>query len=198
MTAPCLVLLHSPLDTPRRWEGVAAELRRRGGRSLRAEITDDDQPPYAARYVARASLEIADAAPEPPLVLVADGAAGPLVPHVGAAQRAAHRHVSGYLLVDALLPQPGTPTREELLAAQCPGSDEQAGAERSRPREFFTDPLPMVQDWPDAPCGYLATVPSSASCARLARLRGWSVTDGTGGSDPAALARELEELAAGL
>ncbi|QBI56529.1 hypothetical protein [Streptomonospora litoralis] len=136
-------------------------------------------------------------------MLAAWGAAGPLLPQIGAARRAAHRPVAGYLLVDSLLPQPGSRTREDLRAAQL--GDEAAERDaappaRESPPEFYTEQLPMAADWPDAPCGYLNTGAGPAACARLARMRGWPVLDRseaaprTGGAGAAALADDLLEL----
>ncbi|MFC4563688.1 hypothetical protein ACFO4E_17630 [Nocardiopsis mangrovi] len=167
-----VVLLHSPLFTAAQWGGLPGDLRALGAHVTVPEITDDDRPPYAARYIARASLEIAEHAPGGPLLLVAAGAAGPLLPGIGAARRAAHRPPAGYVLIDALLPQPGAATREALHAAQAaphapsapadaavPAPGHPAGAAatapRPRPAGFYTEQLPSVADWPDAPCGYL-------------------------------------------
>lgn len=46
-----------------------------------------------------------------------------------------------------------------------------------RPREldFFTEPLPVPEDWPDAPCSYLQLSDAGAAAARTAELRGWNV-----------------------
>ncbi len=113
-------------------------------------------PPEAGpRYVAGAALRIGAADPRAPLVLVAYGAAGPALPALGGAQRAAHRMVGAYVFVDAELPVP-------------------AG------------------DWPDAPCGYLATSPGDPRLD-AARLRAWR-TSGTGAAEPAGLASALLEL----
>ncbi|GAA1979934.1 hypothetical protein GCM10009799_01320 [Nocardiopsis rhodophaea] len=182
MSAVTLVLLHDPAFTPERWGHMPARLAEHGARVVLPTIDDADRPPYAARYIARAALEIADAAPATPLLLVAEGAAGPLVPQIGAAQRAAHRHVAGYVLLDAWLPQPGTPTRAELVAAQTRAADTPVTPEPRRPPGFSTEPLPLVQDWPDAPCGYLLTDERYAACARLASLRDWPVAEARGGS----------------
>ncbi|MDT0301821.1 hypothetical protein [Streptomonospora wellingtoniae] len=181
-------------------------LRGRGAHADLAEITDDDGPPYAARYIARAALEIRRLAPPSPVVLAARGAAGPLLPQIGAAQRAAHRPVAAYLIADSLLPQHGSHSRAELRAAQLgdgaadPGA---AGAERERPPGFYTEALPMAADWPDAPCGYLLTGGGPAACARLAGLRGWPVLDRSDAGAPgsgadAALAAGLLDLLAML
>ncbi|UOE22138.1 hypothetical protein NI17_018715 [Thermobifida halotolerans] len=183
-----MVLLHSPLGTAADWGSLPHDLAERGAEVVVAEVTDDDRPPYASRYVARAALEIAAADPAGPLLLVASGAAGPLLPAIAAAQRAAHRAVAGYVLVDALVPQPGTPTRAELSAAQ------QHLDPPVRPPGFFTEPLPMTADWPDAPCGYLRTGDAYAHPARLAELRSWPVRHTAGRP----LAEELLALAAEL
>ncbi|MFW5415164.1 hypothetical protein J0910_00630 [Nocardiopsis sp. CNT-189] len=155
-------------------------------------------PPYAARWVAAASLRIAAAAPENPL-LVAVGEAGPLAAAIGAAQRAAHRPPAGYVLVDALMPAPGGTTRDELRAAQNPqgaqgteDGDAEPLAGPQAPPGYRTEPLPQVSDWPDAPCGYLLTDPRHAPTARLAGMRGWPVADATApGTDPAAALADL-------
>ncbi|GAA4895334.1 hypothetical protein [Streptomonospora salina] len=173
-----------------RGSGVHADL---------AEITDDDQPPYAARYIARAALEIRRHAPPAPVVPVAHGEAGPLLPQIGAALRAAHRPVGGYLFIDALLPQPGSRTRTELRSAQLGAGEpvpQAPGPARERPAAFAAEPLPMATDWPDAPCGYLRTGDGPAAGPRLARLRGWPALDrsGTGTAGPELVAAGLVEL----
>ncbi|MFB9838104.1 hypothetical protein ACFFNX_38670, partial [Actinoallomurus acaciae] len=69
MTPGTLVLLHSPLTTASAWGALPAAL---GAYDVVVpEIADDDRPPYAGRYVARAALEITAAGARPPLVLVA-------------------------------------------------------------------------------------------------------------------------------
>ncbi len=60
-----------------------------------------------------------------------------------------------------------------------------ATSRRPRTLDFFTEALPHPDDWPDAPCGYLSTAPSSAIAARLARARGWPVVEHPSGPFPA-------------
>ncbi|RCV51367.1 hypothetical protein [Marinitenerispora sediminis] len=202
MIASGVVLLHSPLADARVWGALPERLAARAGRPTTVvvpAVEDDDRPPYAARYVARAALEITRADPAAPVLLVAAGSAGPLLPAIGAAQRAAHRRVAGYLLADALLPQPGRVSRADLAAAQtpehAPAAPDATGA-ATRPPEFFTEPLPTAADWPDAPCGYLLTDPRYARCARLAELRGWPVVTAERDGGPDAAAAAMLELAA--
>ncbi|WP_017599153.1 hypothetical protein [Nocardiopsis lucentensis] len=188
------VLLPPPLGRPSRLPHLAERLVDRGVTPIRPETGGDETPPHAARYVARASMEINRlVAAASPVALVGEGDAGPLVGAVGAAQRAAHRPVFGYVLVDALLPQPGSPTRAELERAQSPEGAVGDGGEGRRsdePSAYRSERLPMVADWPDAPCGYLLTDPSRAHVARLARMRGWTVRE----TAPEEAAEALREL----
>ncbi len=120
MADPLLVLLHSPLTGPRAWGWLPAELRAAGRETVAVEVTEDDRPPYAQRYVASAALQIARAAGPQPVVLVAHSWAGPLLPQIGFARRSARAPVAGYVFCDASLPRPGTPTRLELLEFEDP------------------------------------------------------------------------------
>jgi hypothetical protein len=187
MTPGTLILLHSPLTTASAWGPLPAELG--AYEVVVPEVADDDRPPYGGRYVARAALEIMAAGARSPVVLVAHGAAGPLLPPIGAAQRAAHRFVGAYVFVDALLPG-GSATGY--------GEDEvPAGVTlRARGADFFAEGPPMPQDWPDAPCGYLHTSARHDDQARQARMRGWPVAEHPAGhfaavEDPAGTARAL-------
>lgn len=189
MTPGTIVLLHSPLTTASAWGDLPAALT--GHRVVVPDITDDDRPPYAARYVARAALEITAAAPEPPILLIAHSGAGPLLPAIGAAQRAAHRLVGGYVFLDATLPGPAQTTRLDQLKTHAPDFEQFLDAGntfpdyppppgitlRPRAKDFFTEQLPMPQDWPDAPCAYLRTSAAYEADARQAKMRGWPVAE---------------------
>ena len=203
-------------------------LREHGFSVVVPEVGDDDRPPFAQRYVARAALEIA-AAPEVTaagdasgVTLVAHSGAGPLLPAIGAAQRAAHRRVHGYVFADAGLPPVGSLTRMALLprdqademdrlfadGGTFPDWPPPPGLEhalRPRGRDFFTEPLPMPQDWPDAPCGYLRWSTAYGDDARQAAHRGWPVLAYTGAddhlaahTDPHGTAAALTELLAAM
>ena len=60
-----------------------------------------------AHWVAHNAIAIAEAQPERPVLLVASGAAGSLLPALGFSQRASRRPVAGYVVVDGSLPKPG-------------------------------------------------------------------------------------------
>jgi hypothetical protein len=162
MTPGTLVLLAGPAGPG--WSGVADLLREYGRDVL--EVGPGSAGPQ--RYVASAALAIRGAEPEPPLLLVARGAAGPLLPLLAAAQRAAHRAVGGYVVVDADL-------TVDRAAGRKPG--EQAA--------------PV--DWPDAPCGYLRVRPEYDGQARIAGLRGWPVGRAES-DDDRAVADAIQEL----
>lgn len=197
MTPGTLVLLHSPLTTASAWGSLPAAL---GAYDVVVpEVTGDDRPPYAGRYVAHAALEIAAARVRPPLVLVAHGDAGPLLPPIGAAQRAAHRLVGAYVFLDAELPRPVRAGRSGHTAEEVP-----AGVTlRSRGADFFAEEPPMAPDWPDAPCGYLRTSAGRERQAGQARLRGWPVIEYLVGhfaaaQDPTGTAGALSALMSAL
>jgi hypothetical protein len=99
MTPGTLVLLGSPLPG-----GLADALR---AQDLHVVVPNPAADPASGpRFVAGAALGISAAAAQPPLVLIGYGSAGPLIPAVAAAQRAAHRLVGGYVFIDAELPTP--------------------------------------------------------------------------------------------
>lgn len=207
MTPGTLVLLHSPLTTASAWDSLAGALG--AHHVVVPEVTDDDRAPYAGRYVARAALEITAAGVRPPVVLVGHGGAGPLLPALGGAQRAAHRLVGGYVFLDADLPGPPRASRRDLIRSEdagiTPDWEQPPASVTLRPRgdEFFTEELPMAQDWPDAPCGYLRTSVTYAGQAGQAEMRGWTVFEHLVGhfaavEDPDGTAVALAALIAAL
>ena len=175
MTPGTLVLLHAPNAGAGSWGDLPEMLRSYGLDVVAPDVPDATGP----RYIALVSLTVTATDPAAPLVLVAHGAAGPLLPGIALAQRAAHRPVGGFVFVDADLPRP--------LHLHGEGS----------PHEE----LPMPPDWPEAPCGYLRTHSDRTGSSghdeavREARLRGWPVTEH---EPPVAVAQSLSELVAVL
>jgi pimeloyl-ACP methyl ester carboxylesterase len=206
-----VVLAHSPLTDATAWGALPYVLRARGREVVVLDITDDDGPPFASRYVARAALQALDALGGAPAVLVGHSGAGYLLPLLGAARRAARARVSAYLFLDAGLPPARPTSRLELLRVEvgdaAPDLSVQLGAHladggtypdwtdedlraeitddstraalvrsiRPRGEAFFTEPVPVAPDWPDAPCGFLQLSSSYDGPARQASLRGWPV-----------------------
>lgn len=206
--ATSVALIHSPFTSAVAWGGAPAALRAKGFTVLVPEVLDDDEPPYASRFVARVSQQLQIEAPAQRLVLVGHGGAGPLLPQIAFGRHASGTPVDGYVFVDAQLPRTlKSATRLDLLEADDPVScatlsqqladgarvpdwtdaDLQDvlpdGIDRAlllaglRPRsmDFFTEPLPVPEDWPDAPCAYIQLSDTYAGAARTAELRGWNV-----------------------
>jgi hypothetical protein len=224
MTPGTLVLLHSPLTTVVAWGALPDALRSYGLDVLAPDIPAQDRPPYAGRYVAQVALAIAGRPGPRPLILVAHSAAGPLLPSIAAAQRAAHRQVGGYVFIDAGVPAQGETTRLQQVRMDLPRDEADrietllegggrfpdhrppAGLEdalRPHGRDFFTEPLPPAWDWPDAPCGYLRTSVAYERHARQARMRDWPVIERDSGhfaawADPHGTAEAIRELVAAM
>ena len=116
-----IALVHSPLTGPAAWGRLPGVLRDRGHDVAVVDVQDDDTPPYAARFVARAALQVRDAAADRPVVLVGHSGAGYLLPLLGAARRAARSPVRGYLFVDAGLPPSRPASRRDQLRTEDPG-----------------------------------------------------------------------------
>ncbi|SEF15970.1 hypothetical protein [Jiangella alba] len=173
-----------------------------------------ERRPYAVSWLADAARRLLAATPASPRVLVAHGTAGPLLPALARAQRAAGRRVGGYVFADATLPRPGAPSHLDLLRAADGAAADAAhdvlhgtgavwppDAEHPGDHDFWTERLPPAPDWPDAPCGYLhtgAAVPGVGPgdfWARSAAARGWPVHTLSGGEDvTAALAATIAAL----
>ncbi|NVI88949.1 hypothetical protein [Actinomadura sp. BRA 177] len=170
MTPGTVVLLHAPGATAASWGDLPEMLRSYGLDVVAPDVPDATGP----RYIARVSLTITATDPVVPLVLVAHGAAGPLLPGLSLAQRAAHRPIAAFVFVDADLPRRG--------------QHDHAAPE---------DTLPTAPDWPEAPCGYLRTHSDGthAEARREAHLRGWQVIDH---EPPSTVAQSLSELIAEL
>jgi hypothetical protein len=214
------VLIHSPVTGPMVWSAVAAELRRRGRTAAVPELVDcGGLRPYWQDF-AEAAAEALEAA-EAPALLVAHSGAGLLLPAIA---RSGERRISGYLFVDAALPSPGR-CQLDILPEQIQASL-QAGRRfpdwsdgdleevvpdwgtrhrllkslRPRGLDFFAEELPVVSDWPDAPCAYLLLSEGYRESWAEARRLGWPTSTLAGGHfhmlvDPGAVADRLCQLA---
>lgn len=115
LPAPVVVLVHSPLTGPAAWGSMPEVLRGRGLGVVVVDVQDDSAPPYAAKFVARAALQVRAAVGTEPVVLVGHSGAGYLLPLLGAARRAGRAPVRAYVFLDAGLP-PAAPTSRLELA----------------------------------------------------------------------------------
>lgn len=217
------VLVHSPLTGPDVWSLVAVELRAAGRTALTPSLVDSGGlRPYWQDHAESVGEELAELDPVRAVVLVAHSGAGQLLP---AAAQASGRRVSGYVFVDAGLPAPGR-SRLDGMPEELRWHLERGGrfpewthgdlahvlpdpARRRRllaqlqPRgmDFFGEELPIVPDWPDAPCAYLLFSPYYRAAAEEARLLGWPCQELPAGHfhmlvDPAGVATAITCLAA--
>jgi hypothetical protein len=207
VTPNSYALLHSPLTGPGAWGQLPILLRESGHGTVVINVHDDDEAPFAERYLTRAAAQISTTQPAPPMIFVAHSGAGPLLPPVAASVSDDQGPPGGYVFLDAGIPRTGNPSRLDLLREEDEGlateflDSLEAGARfpmwtvdeltdivpnlqdrvdlvkslRPRGRDFFTEPLPPLDDWPDAPCGYLRTSAAYDHWVRVAEQRGWPV-----------------------
>ena len=132
--------------------------------------------PYWRQHAAAVQHGLATVPTERPLVLVGHSGAGPLLPIV---RQSATQRVLRYLFVDADLPHPGKSRLDEIrmsapeFAAEL--ERELLAELHPRPLAFFTEALPDVPGWPDAPCGYVLFSQAYEAAAEQALSAGWPV-----------------------
>jgi hypothetical protein len=100
------VPLYDVADTA---DGLLDDPACRGIRVLSPSVADppaeDDARTRRAHWVAHLAIALATGGSLAPVLLVVDGTAGELAPALGFSQKAARRAVSGYVLIDALVPR---------------------------------------------------------------------------------------------
>lgn len=206
-----VVLVPGPVDPPDWWSDPAGELVAAGHHVVAPQLAVE-APPYAVSWVAAAARPLHASDVPTPIVLVGRGTAGPLLPTLARTQRAARRHIGGYVFVDAALPRAGVQTHLDLLRAADPDAAETVhdalhggtapdlvDHPLAADHGFWTEQLPPAIDWPDSPCAYVRTgapepaIGSAEWWARSAAQRGWLV-DESGGELSTVLADVLDRL----
>jgi len=224
------VLIPSPLCGPATWEPVAAALGRRGIATTIPALRDGDPTlPYWRQHTATAAAALANLPPDARPLLVAHSGAGPLLPAIRQAwgrpvsgyifADAGLPHPGRSRLDEIAQTVPGlavTLHAELAAGARYPDWDDAAlrplipdPARRAatlaelcpRPLAFFTETLPLIADWPDAPCAYLRFSAAYDAHAAAARARGWPTRTFDAEHfhqlvDPGAVAEALFALAA--
>lgn len=226
-----IVLIPSPLLGPYSWSLVHHELAQRGWDALVSVDLHDPvgRQPCWRRTVGGVEATLRDSEEERSVVLVAHSGAGPLLPAIGAIVQqpiAAYLFVDaglpsgGTSRLEAIATEDAT-SAAELGAALDAGrrfpawTDKDLGQLvpepdrrqalldelRPRGRDYWTEELPDVSGWPDAPCGYLTFSPPYLSAAEHARRAGWPVRHLPAGHfhqlvDPSAVADALVDLLA--
>jgi Alpha/beta hydrolase family len=198
------VLVHSPLVGPLTWATVADELHKRGMQAIAPALPDSGKntPPYWKHHAEAVVTAAKSIPPDQAVVLVAHSGAGVLLPAI---REAMVRPVAGYLFVDALLPRNNMsrldlfeskaaveefrraavngllPTwTEDNLREHIPDDDlrHRFVAElRPLPLAVYEEPIPVFEDWPDAPCGYVLFSPVYKPLAEEAREEDWSYAE---------------------
>jgi len=217
-----IVLIHSPLVGPFTWSLVTKPLQAEGFDVLVSVLRDTREvpAPYWQQHALSVQQSLASVRRGRPLVLVGHSGAGPLLPVL--AETAGHP-VEAYLFVDAGLPHPGKTQLEELpeeLRQLLTGgepfpnwSDEDLREElpdrhirqqvlaemQPRSLDFFTETIPDVPGWPDAPGGYLLFTPGYLPYLEQAQRAGWPSRTIPAGHfhmlvDPVAVAAALVDL----
>ena len=115
MTPNTYVLLHSPLTGPVGWGRLPTLLRRQGYDVVVINVQDDDEAPFADRYVRRAAAQTSAAISTLRTVFVAHSGAGPLLPAIARSLPDGQRPPAGYVFLDAGIPRAGNPSRLDLL-----------------------------------------------------------------------------------
>jgi hypothetical protein len=115
--AATFVLIHSPLVGPRTWPLVAKSLEDRAVETIIPALScSEHERPYWEQHASEVSASLESTLPDTPLVLVNHSGAGPIVPAI---RQRSNRNVTGYIFVDAGIPQDGL-SRLDLMALESP------------------------------------------------------------------------------
>jgi hypothetical protein len=201
----CFVLVHSPLVGPLTWSRVAQQLRSQKIEARVPELSDgsDGAVPYWKRHAEPVVETLQAIPPDVPIILTAHSGAGPMLPAIRSASGvrvAAYLFVDagipmdGYSRLDLMaLESPDWAqgfrqylesggsfpdwTDDQLRDLLPDGELRQRLLAEMRPRklDFFTEPIPVFDGWPDAPCGYIQLSPAYDFAFRQAQSNGWSV-----------------------
>jgi hypothetical protein len=222
-------LIHSPFVGPLTWKFVAQVLEAQNYRTIIPTLSDDpgDARPFWEQHANAAAHAINSLKLHDRCVLVGHSGAGPLLPIIGSQLKVP---VVAYLFVDAGLPQPLSRLemiRVELperageleqflksgglyprwsdadLRALIPNEIlRQQVLKDIRPRAlpFFTEALPVPEEWDTTPCGYVQFSAGYTIPANTARAQEWPVLEFKAGHfhmmvDPSSVANVLLQLA---
>jgi pimeloyl-ACP methyl ester carboxylesterase len=197
------VLIHSPLVGPLTWSLVAHQMRQRSLDVIVPVLKDspDSGKPYWEQHAESVSQALAHIPKDTFVTLVAHSGAGPILPALRESLANPVRAYvfvdAGIPLDDATRldlmqseESDWTKQFQEYLegGGRFPNwsfedlqdiiSDEvlrrQMVAEiQSRDLDFFTQPIPVFEGWPDAPCVYILFSPPYQRAAVQARELGW-------------------------
>ena len=197
------VLIHSPLVGAFTWAYVADDMRQRGLDVIVPVLDDspDSEEPYWKQHARSISLALANVARDRSVILVAHSGAGPILPVLREAlenpvrayvfvdagipqgdvtrldQMKSEgsdwaREFEAYLVGGGRFPNWSSEDLREIIPDEA--VREQLVADlRPRALDFFTEPIPVFDGWPDAPCVYVLFSPPYQRAAVQARQNGW-------------------------
>ncbi len=159
-----VVLLAPDADA---WRGLAAELVGRGLRVLvppRADVPADLPPLLVdTRRVAAAATWLRSQDAAGPIVVVAVGECGRLLPALSLSQRAAGRLITGYVLVDSRSPAPAMDWPDAPVTWVATGVGEGAQADGALPARLRGFEVVELPEQGDAAARPLARVAARAA-----------------------------------
>lgn len=197
------VLIHSPLVGASTWQSVADEMRRPGLVVFTPLLSDspDSNEPYWKQHADSAARSLADISKDVPLILVAHSGAGPILAVIRQSMpNPVHAYVfvdagiprNGATRLDLMKSEDADWTNEfqaylegggrfpnwssDSLLQIIPDQNirENLVAElHPRGLDFFTEPVPVFDGWPDAPCIYIQLSAAYKWDAAQAEVQGW-------------------------
>jgi hypothetical protein len=200
---PVYVLIQSPLVGPVTWQPVASEMRRGGQKVLVPALEDSpaSRDPFWKQNAESVSRSLAGLSKDVPVTLVAHSGAGPLLPAIRQLLPnpiQAYIFVDAGIPQDGASRLELMKSEDPAWAAQFEAdlqrgkrfptwSDEdlqeinpddtlrrQMVAElRPRGVSFFSEPIPVFEGWPDAPCAYILLSAPYQKAFDQAQQAGW-------------------------
>ncbi len=196
-------LIHSPLVGPLTWKLVTEEMRQRGIEVIVPTLVDapDSEEPYWKQHAESVSQALTQVPQDTPLTLVAHSGTGPLLPVIreslanpvnayvfvdaGIPRDGATRlelmksedsewaqQFQEYLESGGQFPNWSSDDLQEIILDDKLRSQMVAEI-RPRTLDFFTEPIPVFDGWPDAPCVYILFSEPYKRAAVQARETGW-------------------------
>jgi thioesterase domain-containing protein len=201
---PAFVLIHSPLVGPSTWSLVADMLARKGFKTIVPTLGNENPSlPYWEQHATEVAEALKAISRDIPLILAGHSGAGPLLPAIRQLAKrdvAAYIFVdagiplNGRSQLDLMAlesPQFADQFREALQSGErfptWSAEDLQDiipdEAFRNRivselhPRslDYFNEPMPVFDGWPDAPCAYVQFTSTYKVFADRAASEGWPV-----------------------
>ena len=206
-----VILIHSPLVGVSTWSLVAEEMRQRSINVIVPELIDspDSTEPFWKQHVESINRALARLARSQAVTLVAHSGAGPLLPAIGRSlDKPVNAYIfvdagiphDGATRLDMMNiedPQWARQFQSDLeIGASFPNWDsddlrmiipdkklrKQVIAEiRPRKLDFFSEPIPVFKEWPNAPCIYIQFSEAYNRPATWAQQAGWKTHKLVGG-----------------